>query len=195
MSRKGRKNLNRAGDSFFNEHRVEITVEEKRQLENLVRKVNRKREKQIDEWLEKPYTPSGVDTGLKNKDRHAFASDRRFIDDDFILSRRSASLQRFKTREQFDAYIERLEKVTSEGYMEERTAQYQENYITALGNVFGEQSEDVAEYIRSLSPDEFRELVQKDEIREISFIYDPKRAHEKLEAIRHSYGLPSIEDR
>ena len=186
--RKGRKNLNRVGDSYFNEHRVEITVDEKRELENLVRRANRKNKKMSEEWLNKPYTPYGVDTGLTNRDRHAFSRDPNHIESDFIISRRSASLQQFKTRESFEGYVDSLKKVVDPKFIEKATRSYKRNYMAALENVFGDDAKDIKMKVRMMKPDQFREMIERDDIREIGFIYGEEHRDARLEAIRASWN-------
>lgn len=189
MGRKGRKNLNRVGDSYFNQHRVEITVEEKRELENEVRKANRLRERMLAEEAELPRKVYGVEVEENRKGLQSFGKES-----DFILTQKTASLQRFRSREDFDRYVDYLKRVNSDGYIEERTRQYKRNYMTALDNAFGDDAKDIKMKIRMMKPDYYRKMVQQDETLEIGYIYEPQAALEKMEHIRAALGMRSAED-
>ena len=113
---------------------------------------------------------------------------------DFILARKTKSLQRFKTREQYETYIRNLERVTSPTYLDERTRLYKNNHITALYHAFGDDAKDIAMKIQMMKPAEYRKLIASDEELEIGFIYDPSDRSAKLNRIRAAFGMKLKEE-
>lgn len=181
---KGRKNLVRTEDGFINEHGVEFTLAERKALESEVNKANRKRMKMLGEEASLPRLVGGKDTGQNVSSLHMMGSES-----DFILSRKSKSLQRFKSRQDFEIYMDNLRMVNSPEYLDERTRLYKRNHMKALENVFGDDAKDVIMKIRMMKPDEYRRRIQSDENLEVNYIYDPSALTGKLNQIRASLGM------
>ena len=158
-------------------------------LESAVNTANRKRMKMIKEEGELPRLVGGKDTGQKVAQLQLMGKES-----DFIISRKSKSLQQFKTREQFEKYMTNLSKVNSPDYLDERTRAYKRNHMTALENAFGDDAKDVIMKIRMMPPEKYREMIQKDEMLEVSYIYDPSARSGKLNQIRASLGMKLKED-
>lgn len=187
---KGRKNLEKLPDgSVKNASGVTFTQEEKKRLESLVNRNNRIRMKMLEDEGELPRKKGGKDTGQKVSQLQLMGKES-----DFILSRKSKSLQQFKSREQFESYLSNLEIVTSPTYVDDRTRLYKRNHMTALQNVFGDEAKDVIMKIRMMKPEDYRKLLQSDEDLEISYIYDPSALAGKLNQIRRSLGIKPKEE-
>lgn len=178
---KGRKNLVKLpGGAVQNQYGVDFTENEKKALERAVNKANRTRKKMIAELGGLP-TSSGGTVGqllLMGKEN------------DFIISRKSKSLQQFKSRESFESYIKNLERVNSPTYLDDRARLYKRNLSQAIKNAYGyEDSKDILMKIRTMKPREFMKLVATDETLEISYMYNPNGDDEKLNEIRDSLGM------
>lgn len=187
--KEGRKNLVKTETGFINQHGIEFTAAERKQLENLVNRANYKRKKMIIEEGSLPRMVNGKHTGetvsvLQSMNKES----------DFIISRKSKSLQRFKSREDFDRYMSNLEKVLSDDYIDEKTRLYKRNHIKALENVFGDDAKDVVNKIRSMRLKDYREMIQSDEMVEVNYIYDPSELQGKLNQIRKSMGMKLKEE-
>lgn len=188
--KKGRKNLTKLEDgSLRNQHGVVFTDADKRKLESAVNQANRKRMKMIKEEGELPRLVGGKDTGQKVAQLQLMGKES-----DFIISRKSKSLQQFKTRDQYERYMRNLSKVNSPDYVDERTRAYKRNHMQALENAFGDDAKDVIMKIRMMTPEKYREMIQKDEFLEVSYIYDPSARSGKLNQIRASLGMRLKED-
>lgn len=181
---KGRKNLNRVGDSYFNQHRVEITVEEKRELENAVRKANRLRQKMLDEAGQLPRKVYGKETGDTISQLQMMGKES-----DFILSQKSASLQRFRTRKDFDRYMDNLKRVNHPDYIIERTRAYKRNFIQSLEDVYGDEAKDIVMKVRMMKPEEYMRMVESDESLEISYVDSQQKVQGRLNQLRASLGM------
>lgn len=182
--KKGRKNLERVDGGFKNQHGLVFTEAEKKVLEREVNKANRKRTKMLEAEANLPRLVGGKDTGQKVGQLQLMGKES-----DFIISRKSKSLQRFKTRAEFDRYLDNLAKVNSPTYLDDKTRAYKRNHMKAIENVFGDDAKDVLMKIRMMKPEKYREMLQKDEMLEVSYVYDPSARAGKLNQIRASLGM------
>lgn len=182
--KQGRKNLERVDGGLRNQHGVIFTEAEKKALEREVNKANRKRTKMLEQEANLPRLVGGKDTGQKVGQLQLMGKES-----DFIISRKSKSLQRFKNREEFDRYLDNLAKVNSPTYLDDKTRAYKRNHMKAIENVFGDDAKDVLMKIRMMKPEKYREMLQKDEMLEVSYIYDPSARAGKLNQIRVSLGM------
>lgn len=181
----GRKNLTKtATGNVVNQFGVVFTPDEKRALENAVNTANRKRARMLKEAATLPRMVSGRDTGDTIGSLQLMGKES-----DFILARKTKSLQRFRDREQFDKYMKTLQRVNTRDYIEDRVRLYKRNHMKALENAFGDEAKDVMMKIRMMKPKDYMTMIQKDESLEISYIYDPTARSGKLNQIRASMGM------
>lgn len=173
---------------LINQHGVVFTAEEKRKLESAVNTVNRKRKKMLEFEASLPRSVGGV---VKEETREGIQA--MGSESDFVLARRSKSLHRFKSKEQFNAFMESLSKVRGKDYISYRASKYRENHIQALKNVFGHSADDVIKHIESLSIKKYMTLLTSDEDLEVQYVYDPSQAEGKLNTIRTALGLKQKE--
>lgn len=188
--KEGRKNLKKLDSgNLLNQHGVEFTQADKKRLESLVNSANRKRTKMLKEEAKLPLKVGGRDTGINVGHLQTMGKES-----DFILARKTKSLQRFTTREQYESYIRNLERVNSPTYIDDRTRQYKRNHMKALENVFGDEAKDIIMKIRMMKPEEYRRVVQSDESLEVTYIYDPSMRSAKLNEIRSALGMKHKEE-
>ena len=176
----GRKNLQKVDGGYVNQHGVTFTDEQKKALERAVDRSNYRRKKMLAEADE--LNPNNKQLRLMGKES------------DFILSRQSKSLQRFKSMEDYDKYMRKQERIRTGEHLDEMTRLYKRNYMKALDNVFGDDAKDVKMKIRMMKPEEYRKLVESDELTEIGYVYDPQARAGKLNQIRASLGMKQKED-
>lgn len=182
---KGRKNLVKLDNgNVQNQFGVEFTQADKKKLESVVNRANRKRMQMLEKEGDLPRLVGGKDTGQKVSQLQLMGKES-----DFILARKSKSLQRFKSREDFEKYLSNVERSLSPDYIDERTRLYKRNHMKALENVFGDEAKDVIMKIRMMKPEEYRKLIQSDEMLEVGYIYDPSARSGKLNQIRASLGM------
>lgn len=186
----GRKNLKRTtGGNLVNQFGVMFTPDEKRALENAVNTANRKRVRMLKEAATLPRMVSGRDTGDKIGSLQLMGKES-----DFILQRKTKSLQRFKSREQFDAYLDNLKRVNTRDYIDDRVKMYKRNHMKAIENAYGDEAKDVVMKIRMMKPKDYMKMIQQDETLEISYIYDPTARTGKLNQMRASMGMKLKEE-
>lgn len=186
----GRKNLKKTdAGNLVNQYGVKFTPEEKRALENAVNTANRKRARMLKEAATLPRMVSGRDTGDTIGSLQLMGKES-----DFILSKKTKSLQRFRDREQFEKYMDNLKRVNTRDYIEDRIRLYKRNHMKALENAFGDEAKDVMMKIRMMKPKDYMEMIQKDESLEISYVYDPSARTGKLNQIRASMGMKLKDD-
>lgn len=170
-------NLKRVEGGFQNQYGVTFTPEQKRALENSVRRSNYAREKQLNKEL-----------GDKNALQRYLSQES-----DFIIARQARSLQGFKSMEDYEAFMDKQARIQSGEYLEDRTKLYRANHIKAIENVFGSDAKDVIEKIESLDLAEYREMLKKDIFLEVGYIYDPSAMTGKLNQIRKSLRMQEKE--
>ena len=176
----GRKNLKKSSEGYINQHGVKFTPEQKKALERAVDRSNYRRKKQMAEV--DALNPNNTQLRLMGKES------------DFIITRQSKSLQRFKSMEEYEAFMDKQARIQSGEYLEERTRLYKRNYMQALDNVFGEDAKDIKMKVRMMKPEQFRKMVESDELLEIGYIYDPSARTGKMNQIRASFGMKLKED-
>lgn len=187
---KGRKNLKKTETgNLLNQHGVEFTQEQKKALESAVNRANRTRMKMLEKEGNLPRYSGGKPTGQTVATLQSMGKES-----DFIIARKSKSLQRFKSMGDYERYMKNLEIVNSPTYLDDRTRMYKRNHMQALENVFGDEAKDVIMKIRMMKPEKYREMIQKDEMLEVSFVYDPIDRKAKLNKIRMSMGMKLKED-
>lgn len=181
----GQKNLKKTDTgNVINQYGVEFTQDEKRALENAVNRANRKRSRMLKEAATLPRMVSGRDTGDTIGSLQLMGKES-----DFILAKRTKSLQRFHTKAQYNAYMKNLQRANSADYITERTRLYKRNHMKALENAFGDDAKDVIMKIRMMKPEDYMRMIEQDETLEISYIYDPTARAGKLNQIRASMGM------
>lgn len=181
----GRKNLKKTtGGNLVNQYGVVFTQQEKRALENAVNTANRKRARMLKEAATLPRMVGGRDTGDTVGSLQLMGKES-----DFILSRKTKSLQRFRDRDQFDRYLKNLKQVNTREYLDDRIRMYKRNHMTALENAYGDEAKDVIMKIRMMKPRDYMKMIQQDETLEISYIYDPTARTGKLNQMRASMGM------
>ena len=183
----GRKNLVKTETGVINQHKVEFTHEEKRALENAVNAANKRRMRMLKDEKNLPMFVGGKYTGVD-------VSHRIGPESDFILARKSKSLQRFKTKAEYRNYMKNLEKINSGAYVKERIRLYKRNHMKAIENVFGSDAKDVLMKIRMMPQDEYMKLIQSDEMLEVGYVYDPSEMEGKLNQIRAALGMKLKEE-
>ena len=177
----GKKNLKKVDGGLQNKHGVTFTAEQKKALERAVDRSNYRRKKQLAEADK--LNPNHSQLRLMGKES------------DFIITRQSKSLQRFKSMEEYDQYMAKQARIQSGEYLEDRTRLYKSNYMKAIDNVFGDAGSGVKMKIRMMKPEKFRELVETlgDEM-EIGYIYDPQARMGKLNKIHSLLGMRELEE-
>ena len=182
---KGRKNLVKLDDGRVkNQYGVVFTPEQKKALESAVNRVNRKRVKMLEAEANLPRMVAGKESGDTVRSLQLMGKES-----DFIISRKSKSLQRFKSEKDYNKYMKNLEKVLSDDYIDDRLRLYKRNHIKAIENVFGDEAKDVMMKIRMMKPKDYMKMIQSDEMLEVNYIYDPSDREGKLNQIRASLGM------
>lgn len=177
----GRINMKRVEGGWMNQHGVIFTPEERKALQRANKASNKIREKQIAEV--EALNPEATQLRLMGKES------------DFIITQQSKTLQRFKSLEEYEQYMDKQARIRSGEYLEDRTRLYKSNYMKAIDNVFGDEGVGVKMKIRMMKPEKFRELVETlgDEMA-IGYIYDPQARIGKLNKIRSLLGMRELEE-
>lgn len=189
---KGVKNLKRIDGGFLNQNDVFFTEQEKKALESAVRKSKREQQKLRDLFDPLPYKIEGRETGATVGEMRLLGKEA-----DFSIADKTASLQRFRSHDEYDRYMKNLNRVNSKGYVADRARLYKRNYQTALtdphsglGLAYDDVS-DILMKVRTMPTEEYIKKVASNEELEIGYLYDDGNGsvQQKLNAIRSALGL------
>lgn len=187
--KRGSPNLVKVEGGYKNQHGVVFTQAEKKQLERSVDRSNYYRKKQLEREGDLERLKLGKKTGQKVSQLHLMGKES-----DFIISRQSRSLQNFKSKSDFEKFIDKQARIQSGEYLDDMTRLYKRNHMESLRNVFGDDAKDVIMKIRMMKPEEYRKMIQQEEFMEINYIYDPSAARGKLNTIRQALGMKTKEE-
>ena len=156
---KGAKNLRYFEDIVVNQFGVTFTLDEKKELENLVNRANQKRKKLLKD--DKNIVVFSGGQSLKT------TYGKMGRESDFAIQRKSKSINKYESREEFDKYVKMLKRVNTKGYIDDRVNQYKENYIKAIrGQGFDET---LVKDIENMTDEQFFEFAKGDEL--IKFVH------------------------
>lgn len=188
----GQKNLTRTSSGLIkNQHGITFTDAEKKDYQNLVNRVNYRRAKMLKEEATIPRKIGGKHTGDTVSSLRLMGQEN-----EFIIAKRSKSLQRFSTREAFDAEMKKLGRIAAdpERHVNDQIRMYKRNYIASLRNEFGSAADGVAMKVRMMKPDEFRKLAESDELVSIQYNYSNESKQGKLNQIRQALNMKPLDD-
>ena len=174
----GKKNLKKVDGGLQNKHGVVFTPEQKKALERAVDRSNYRRKKMLEhEMRENP--------------EQAQLSDLRTMGKESVysISRQSKSLQRFKSMEEYEAYMDKQARIQSGEYQLERARHYKKNFIDSLLDTYGDEAKDIAMKVRMMKPDEYMLKVAGDEVLEISFVPSDRKVTGRLNQLRAHLGM------
>ena len=90
---------------------------------------------------------------------------------DFAMDFRNSDIERFNTRESFLKYLRRSEEIGRGTYFRNQAIKYRKNYLKSLDVNYGQDGERLAKLIKKMKLDDFMELVEKDIIDSVGYIY------------------------
>lgn len=194
--KKGRKqgvpNLIREDNYIINAYGVKISQDEARRLQNVVRRVNRKRAKLEDQFRDKPIMYGSQPSG-ERRDQLLLMGEEM----DIMVRKRSASLQQFKTRGDFTRYMKMAEKAAETDYLDYRARLYKRNYTEALKKQYAQYPDmlkGVLMKVRMMKPQDFVKWVGTDRLAQIRTHYSVSGQIDRLNALRERLGLRSYDD-
>lgn len=173
----GVPNLKKTGKGYTNQHGVSFTAQEKRALETAVNTAARKRKRLLEAAAEQPRMIGGKNTGQKMAEVMKLG-----YESDFILAKKSKSLQQFESKREYEIYMDNLRRVNQRDYIKKRVELYQENHATAIMRELNDA--ETAAKLATLDQRDYLELsTQYEDVMEIHYVYGPDQRDEKLNAI------------
>lgn len=176
------KNLKKVGyGSVENQWGVRITKKEQKEIKSLVAKANRTREKMLKFQDNLEMRHAGKLKGVKYGDIYEGLRPPS----DFIIQKKSASLQVFRTKKGLQGYIKHLKKVTSDKYIKNTVKQLRASHIKAIQNTLGSQP-DLVKMIKNLSVEQYYELYLTDDCFTVQYVYDLDELDTRVKNIKNS---------
>ena len=175
---KGKKNLTKVAGGVKNKHGVTFTHEQKKALERAVDRSNYRRKKMLEYEMEVNEHPDDL-SDLRTMGKESVYS----------ISRQSKSLQRFKSMEEYEAFMDKQARIQSGQYQLDRARAYKKNFIDSLLDTYGDEAKDIAMKVRMMKPDEYMLKVAGDEVLEISFVPSDRKVTGRLNQLRAHLGM------
>lgn len=166
------------GGILTNQYGVQFTEAEKKALESRVNTANAKRNRMLKKEGSTKLYSGGRETGANIHDPLLMR------ESDFVIQQKSKSLQRFRSRADFENYMNNLARVNDRGYIKQRAMTYQNNYIEGLKKMG--YPDDVIAKIQKMSPTEFQKFASQDNSIAFAYIYDEEMASENMEDVRQA---------
>ena len=187
-------NLKRQDGYIINQHGVKITEEEARQLRNIVQKVNRKAAA-----MEKEFEGQPLFYGSRQLDENRQQLKLMGEEMDIMIRRRSAALQEFTSKRQFNAYLKNAQRAADRDYLDYRGKLYKRNLMKAIETQykeFPELTKGLLMRIRMMPQSEFQKMIGTNRALQIGFVYSLSQRMTQLMAMRESLGIrsPDLDD-
>lgn len=163
----------------MNQYGVVFTDTERKNLERLVRASNKVREEMLK-----------VEAEL-NEHRTEELNDLRTMGKESVysISQQSKNLQRFRSVEDYERYLDKQLRIQTGEYQEERAKLYKKNFTDSLLETYGKEAQDIVDHVNSLDNDYYMRKVAGDEVLEIRFVPSDKRVQGRLNQLRTHLGL------
>lgn len=180
----GRVNMRRVEGGWENQHGVVFTDKERRAIKKATDASMAKRQAEYQMWLDSPVYVNG------NK----VADHRRNLDTmgkkpEFIVAEQSYDLQEFTSRDEFNRYMKKQERIATGRYERDKMRLYKRNFMTSLKNVYGDDAKDVIHKIQFMPQDEFYKRILQDERLEIKYAPSDQKIDGRLDEIRHALTM------
>lgn len=179
-----KKNLHVTPKGVRNENGVWISNEEKKHLVSLVNSANRKRKRLLDLEKSLPRMVGGKEiAGSSIGELQSMG-----YESDMVMHPKTKSIQKYRSKKEFNMYIKMLEKVVKKDYINQRVDLYKQNKIKSIVNVYSDspagraEVAKIVEKIQKMSNEQFMKAVMSDEALGIEFDYEhtAKKARLKL---------------
>lgn len=191
MAKKKRGNrgstLNRDNQYITTKAGWQLSEEEYRNFRNLVKKVNRKRDKMIKELDGKP-----LFRGLRQLDESRAQLRMMGEEDEITIRKRSSSINQFSSRKQFEYAMRSLDKVAQTDYIGYRVKLYKRNYMEALKKNFADHPrlvDGIIMKVRMMKPETFAKFMSEDRLAQIKTVYGADNRVQTLVDLREKLGL------
>lgn len=186
------KNLIREDNYITNQYGVKLSQDEVTRMRNLVRRVNYKRNKMVKEFAETPLYYGGKKLDEDRRQLSLMGEEM-----DIMIRKRSAAVNQFKSKKDFNAYVRQLDRVADTDYLEYRTKLYKRNLMNTIQEKYGQypdQIKGIIMKIRMMKPAEFQKLIASDRLFQIKEHYNLYGDINRLKNMRERLGLRQLDD-
>ena len=178
------------GPAIINDEGVKITLAERDRLQQLTKRAEEKRVEMERQLYDLPRKLEGEEVGGTVRDFKQMGRET-----DFVLAPKTLTWKDFKSKEAFDRYTQRLEKIVDPDYIPNRIRQYKQNFTSSLLETYGDQARDIAMKIRMMKPMEYMKMVETDESLQIGYYADSDDyVPGMLNKLRRSLGMKEKEE-
>jgi len=97
------------------------------------------------------------------------------------------TIPKFRNKTALNKFQKSIEIESRFDFEKLRAEKYVDNYLTAIGNIFGSEATELFNIIQELEPEKFVQFGTERDLLSISFIYDPQERERKLSAITQEW--------
>ena len=185
----GRVNMRRVDGGWMNQHGVVFTDEERKALDKAVKLSNRQREKEVQADKARPRMVAGKVIEEDKNQLHLMKKEN-----EFIVSRQSKDMQRFKSMGDYENYMRKQSAIQSGEYAIDKARAYKSNFMNSLRNTYGDEAKDIINKVRRMNPKKYIELVGSDEVLEIRYAPSDQKTQGRLNEIRQALGMKQVDE-
>lgn len=150
------------------------------EIQNVLKDVNKLKEKRYNEIKDINFTSFGNETAETINDRKLMG-DVRYNE----FKKQKFNFNTFRSEKEINDYLNSLKKKTKKSYYRFRNKQLKQNYIKSLNNVFNEneKTKELIKKIEKMSIKKFMQLFYKEDIIDFSYQYTEEQAQLALNNI------------
>lgn len=150
------------------------------EIQNVLKDVNKLKEKRYNEIKDINFTSFGNETAETINDRKLMG-DVRYNE----FKKQKFNFNTFRSEKEINNYLNSLKKKTKKSYYRFRNKQLKQNYIKALNNVFNEneKTKELIKKIEKMSIKKFMQLFYTEDIIDFSYQYTEEQAQLALNNI------------
>lgn len=169
----------RVEGGWQNKHGVVFTNEQRKNLERATKASNQVRQEMLK-----------VEEELNNHRREEL-NDLRTMGKESVysISQQSHSMQKFKSMEDYENYLDKQLRIQTGEYQEERAQHYKDNFTSSLLETYGKEAQDIVDKVNSMDNDTYMRTVAGDEVLEISYVPSDKKVQGRLNQLRTHLGM------
>lgn len=186
--------LERNAYSFrTNKYGLSLSNYEIETAKQLIKKRNKVKEKEYNEIRKQIAKSGGVPdftTVGRVKQRRRQLRVEEVIDDEklYEFRHREFNINKYRTIQDFQKDIRLLRKQISGESQEENAQNYKENYIKAIQAVYGQEADEIIQYIQDMSTKDFLSYYYTDAYVSIDFVYSQELEGDKqLSSLRNIF--------
>jgi hypothetical protein len=157
------------------ENGLTLTKWERQKVQHEVNVINQRREQERKKAEQYEATSRGKPIGLKRGEMGSARMNE--------FNPKKFNPNKIRAGKEWEMFKESAAKQFKENYTNEKLEAFKQNYIKALGNIFGSRVDNVINTIKNMDSDRWYKVTLTEQEASIDYIYDPHEAEEKIDTL------------